>query len=88
MAETRDELQALLKTLGDQMPVLVREHPDDGDFWANFAGASDFILDAAGPDDFDWVLEQINALLIANGKPTEDLAPTDDLDHCSDPPKR
>jgi len=69
MAETRDELQALLKTLGDQMPVLVREHPDDGDF-------------------FDWVLEQINALLIANGKPTEDLAPTDDLDHCSDPPKR
>ncbi|KRE90873.1 hypothetical protein ASG87_01670 [Frateuria sp. Soil773] len=68
MAKTREELQALLDTLREQVPALVREHTDEGDFWSNFAGASDFILDDAGPDDFEWALEQINAMLAANGK--------------------
>jgi hypothetical protein len=80
MTKTREELVGLLATLKEQVPQLVQDHPDDGDFWANFACASDFILDEAGPEDFEYVLRHVDLVLEENGKlPRADFAPSDDL---------
>jgi hypothetical protein len=79
MAKLRAELQILLNELAEQTRALVRDHPDDGDFWSAFAGASDFIVDDAGPNDYDWVSRQIDRILQVNGRTPTDLAPSDDL---------
>lgn len=79
MAKSRAELQTLLERLAQLTPRLAQENADDGDFWAAFAGASDFIADEAGPDDYAWVLCEIDRILAANGKLSEDMAPSDDL---------
>ncbi len=76
---TRAALQAQLDELARQTPTIVQEHPEEGDFWAAFAGASDVITDAAGPEDYDWVLRQIDGILEANGRMPQELAPSDDL---------
>lgn len=78
MRKTREKLQGQLDTLSAHLPALVREHADDGDFWMSFAGASDFIVDDAGPDDYAWVMEQIDAMLMANGKAPAGHPSTDD----------
>lgn len=57
------QLNRLLATL----PYLQQEFPDPADFWQAFAGLADLIIDAAGPDDFDWIACQINAMLEARG---------------------
>ena len=79
MTKTRAELQTQLDELAQQTPAFVRDHPDDGDFWSTFAGASDFIVDDAGADDYDWVLRQIDKILEANGRMPTELVPSDDL---------
>lgn len=79
MAKSRAELQTQLDELAKQAPEIVRENPDDGDFWSAFAGASDFIVDDAGADDYDWVLRKIDDILKANGRMPVELAPSDDL---------
>ncbi len=79
MAKTRTDLQTQLDELAKQTPAMVREHTDDGDFWSNFAGASDFIVDDASADDYEWVLAQIDSILKANGRMPSEMAPSDDL---------
>jgi hypothetical protein len=79
MAKTRTELQTQLDELAKQTPAMVREHKDDGDFWSNFAGASDFIVDDASADDYEWVLGQIDDILEANGRMPSEMVPSDDL---------
>jgi hypothetical protein len=49
------------------IPRLQRELPDPADFWPAFAGLADLIVDAAAPDDHDWIACQINAMLEARG---------------------
>jgi len=61
----REQIQ--LNRLLVQLPRLQREFPDPADFWPAFAGLADQIVDAAGPDDYDWVACQINAMLEARG---------------------
>lgn len=63
LAFSKMQLNRLLATL----PYLQQEFPDPADFWPAFAGLADLIIDAAGPDDFDWVACQINAMLEARG---------------------
>jgi hypothetical protein len=79
MTKMRAEIQTQLDQLAKQTPGFVRDHPDDGDFWSTFAGASDFIVDDASADDYDWVLKQIDKILEANGRMPKELAPSDDL---------
>lgn len=79
MSKSRAELQIQLDRLAEQTPALVRENPEDGDFWSSFAGASDFIVDEAGADDYEWVLRQIDQILNANGRMPDEMAPSDDL---------
>lgn len=78
MPSTRAELQTHLDELARQAPELVRENPEDGNFWAAFAGASDPIVDAAGADDYDWVLREIDEILKSNGRMPGELPPSDD----------
>lgn len=78
MAKSRAELQAQLDVLAKQTPALAKEHTDDADFFSAFAGASDFIVDEAGPDDYTWVLCEIDRILDANGKLREEMTPSDD----------
>lgn len=63
----RDREQIQLNRLLVQLPRLQQEFPDPGDFWPAFAGLVDLIVDAAGPDDGDWIACQINAMLEARG---------------------
>lgn len=79
MPKTRADLQTQLQELARQVPLMVREHPEDGDFWAVFAGASDSIVDDAGAEDYDWVLRQIDDILTTNGRMPVELGPSDDL---------
>jgi|GEM_PF-2206402 len=61
----REQIQ--LNRLLVQLPHLQQEFPDPADFWSAFAGLADLIVDAAGPDDYDWIACQINAMLEARG---------------------
>jgi hypothetical protein len=79
MATSRSDLEKQLALLAAQTPELVRDNPDDADFFPAFAGESDDILDGAGPDDVDWALYEIDKILAANGKLRTDVAPSDDL---------
>lgn len=63
----RNHEQIQLNRLVVQLPRLQQEFPDPADFWSAFAGLADLIVDAAGPDDHDWVACQINAMLEARG---------------------
>lgn len=79
MATSRDDLEMQLAALSAQMPALVREHPDDADFYPAFAGEADAILDGAGPADYEWGLGEVDKMLAANGKLRSDESPSDDL---------
>jgi hypothetical protein len=63
----------MLARLDATMPELIRSHPADADFWRAFAAASDVILDAAHVNDYEWILERADAILIAHGKQVPDL---------------
>lgn len=67
MAMTRDELQGRLDRLAADMPGLVKEYPDPGDFNSAFAGRADDITDEAGAADHEWVNAEIDKLLQGHG---------------------
>lgn len=56
-----------LDRLEKQLPQMMREHPYDGDFWSAFSSQSDEIEHAAGPNDWGYVHERIDAMLRAAG---------------------
>lgn len=67
---TEDELQARCDALEAQLPALIAEYPEEGDFWSAFAGIADEIVeDAARMDnagDYNavyWL--PVNARLVA-----------------------
>lgn len=64
---TRAELQVLLNRLVVQLPRLRRENPDSVDFLCEFSGLADVIVDGADPDDFDWAVTSVEAMLISPG---------------------
>lgn len=67
MAATRDDLQVLLNRITVQMPRLLREHPDQGDFLIAFAGLADEVTDRAGAEDCEWASDQLSAILRRHG---------------------
>ena len=79
MAKTRAKLHSLLDTLAEQTPALVMGHSENADFWSRFASASDFILDDAGSDQFEWVRLKVDRILQASGRLPSEPAPSDDL---------
>jgi hypothetical protein len=84
MAKTREQLQQLLAALDRAIPDLVKDTQEDepdpsgdvsGDFWAAFAGESDVILDDASAEDYEWVNQQIDALLAKHNIPLPPQSP-------------
>lgn len=63
MAATREELQRRITKLEADMPALMAEYPDPGDFNSAFAGLADEVTDNAGPADDQWAFEQIDRIL-------------------------
>ncbi|MEO7430639.1 MAG: hypothetical protein ABIR62_01055 [Dokdonella sp.] len=56
-----------LDRLEKQLPQIIREHPHDGAFWIAFSRQADDIEHAAGPNDWRYVHERIDAMLRAVG---------------------
>lgn len=69
MSLPRPTLQQHMNELEDRLPALIRDLPDPAEFWPTFAGLADAIADAAGPDDFEWVQERMDAMLRHHGAP-------------------
>lgn len=65
--KTRDDLQALLNSLEADLPGMLERNPDPADFWPEFAGRADEIVDGAGPDDHDWATAKVDELLALHG---------------------
>lgn len=75
---SRSQLEDLLAKLDAELPSMIRDHPDDADFWPAFAGEADVIEDAADAADYDWAMNAIDALLVKHGRPPiRDIPPTD-----------
>lgn len=67
MTLSRHELESELAALDNAVAQLLIDHEDPADFWPAFAGMADTIVDAAGPDDADWALEQVDAIIKVRG---------------------
>jgi hypothetical protein len=63
MAKTHAELQQMLDALDAAMPGFLQEHHVEEHFWAAFSSVVDEIDGATAPDDFGWVLVQVNVIL-------------------------
>ena len=61
-----DTLIEQLDALEAELPAMVAQYPNEGDFWAAFAGQSDVIEDAAGSHAIA-VGERIEEILAKHG---------------------
>lgn len=66
MAKTREELDAMLTQLEDDLPTLIQE-TEESDFMEAFAGQAEGIEDAAGPGAIGHVHSRINCMLDLRG---------------------
>lgn len=71
MQMTLEEATERLRKLEDELPKMIEEHPEDGDFWSAFAGEADCIVDGA-PDHAEFIQGRRNCMLGAAG-----LVPSD-----------
>lgn len=65
----QEDLQGMLGRLDAEVAAGLRDNPDPDAFWPTFAAQSNTVLEAAGPDDFDWVSAEISAILARHGIP-------------------
>ena len=66
MGRSPEELTQQLDALEATLPDLLRDHPDEDDFWCAFAGETDHIEDHAG-DHCGFVRGRIDAMLARHG---------------------
>jgi hypothetical protein len=64
---SRPDLDRMLGSLEALLPTMVRDHPDDGEFWSTFTEESQHIEDLAAPADPEHVRSRINCMLGSNG---------------------
>lgn len=69
MSLPREILQQHLNVLEARLPDMIRALPEPADFWPEFAGHADVIVDAAGESDCDWVHERLDDMLRHHGAP-------------------
>lgn len=69
MSLPREALQQHLDALEARLPDMVRALPAAEDFWPEFAGHADVIVDAAGEADCEWVHERLDDMLRHHGAP-------------------
>ncbi|PMQ04231.1 hypothetical protein DyAD56_16205 [Dyella sp. AD56] len=63
----RARLHQKLNAIEAELPALIREHTDPAELWPAFAGIADEVLDAAGPDLYEWVADKIDGMLSFHG---------------------
>lgn len=66
-SSSRAQLRLNLDALDAKIPSLLDAHPDPDEFWAAFAGESDFATESARSEDYDWVNTEIDDLLRKHG---------------------
>lgn len=64
-----DDLTRMLGRLDEEVARDLRENPDPDAFWPMFAQKSNAVLEAAGPEHFDWVSAEVSAILHRHGVP-------------------
>jgi hypothetical protein len=62
-----DDLQRMLDRLAIEVEAGLHENPDPDAFWPTFATQSNLVLEAAGPEHFDWVSSEVSAILMKHG---------------------
>lgn len=67
MTEVSAVLNVQLNRLYLRTRQLRRELPEPEDFWPEFAGLADEILDAATPEEYDVVVGRLEVMLADNG---------------------
>lgn len=63
MTDHDPSIVAALDALEKQLPELMLANPDEGDFWPEFAGVADSILDAAHGEDHAYAQGRIDCML-------------------------
>lgn len=58
----RQELDAALDDLARRLPAMIARHPEDADFWPEFAGLADEVTENTGASDWDYVQTRLDAL--------------------------
>jgi len=56
-----------LNTLASRVPQMLASSDDDCDFWCEFSGEADAILESASGDDYEFANGRIGAILKAYG---------------------
>lgn len=72
MVMSREQATLLLLNLEDELPVLLKQHPREVDFWPTFDGKAAHILEHVGPEHYEFARSHINCILGAAG-----LVPSD-----------
>lgn len=72
MAISREQATLLLLHLEDELPVMLKHHPQEADFWPMFDRKAAQILEHVGPEHYEFARSHINCLLGAAG-----LVPSD-----------
>ena len=73
ISKTRPELDEMLATLQADLPRIIEEHTEAGDFdFGAFAGEADAIVASAGDEDRAYVKDRLQCMLGAAG-----LVPSD-----------
>lgn len=62
-AKTRAQLDVMLDALDAELPAMLEQCPDDGDFWSEFAGRADEIEEAARNEDCAYVTQRIDVMI-------------------------
>jgi hypothetical protein len=76
---SREELERRLAKLDAEMPQLLAQYVDQGDFMEAFSDRADEITDDATGEDADWIFSQVDQILERHGFPANpDDLPTDE----------
>jgi hypothetical protein len=67
MKPARLRLERSLDTLDIEVSSLLLAHPDATEFWPRFAALADELMQRSEPNDQDWLMARIGAVLSTHG---------------------
>ncbi|MBE1159642.1 hypothetical protein [Dyella acidiphila] len=67
--KTRKQLREILDDIEATVPEAKRRHADDIEFLAEIRSMVQLAILSAGSEDKDWVIAQVDALLMSHGIP-------------------
>ncbi|WNL48369.1 hypothetical protein RKE25_22820 (plasmid) [Dyella sp. BiH032] len=76
---TRQNLAKQLDELDAAIDDMKKMHPDPSEFWPEFAGMADVILDQASAEDYDWVNARTDEILAKHHLAIPPQVPSEDV---------